>query len=109
MNWQVIEVLSCSLPEGTWENHERPQSSWYVGIPDEIRTVDLPNANCEPYRLARLDQYVSHFDGLCGGKFTAEMKRRKMNCSIVDPAVYSRNEEEKDELFYRGPSSLQPK
>jgi hypothetical protein len=60
-----------------------------VGIPDEIRTVDLRNANFEPYRLARLDQYVSHLDGLCGGKFTAEMKRRRMNCSIVDPVVSS--------------------
>jgi len=28
MNWQVIEVLSCHLPEGTQENHEGPQSSW---------------------------------------------------------------------------------
>jgi hypothetical protein len=59
------------------------------GIPDEIRTLDLPNANREPYRSAKLDQLVSHFDGLCGGKFTDEMKRRKMKRSIVDPVVSS--------------------
>lgn len=60
-----------------------------VGIPVEIRTVDLLNANREHYHFARLDQYVSHFDGQCDGKFAEEMKRRKINRSIVDPAVSS--------------------
>ena len=32
---------------------------------------------------------MCHFDGLCGGKFAEEMKRRKMNRSIVDPVVSS--------------------
>jgi hypothetical protein len=67
----------------------RKTSVRIVGIVVEIRAMDLPNANREPYRLVRLDQYVSHFDGLCGGTFTDEMKRRKMNRSMVDTAVSS--------------------
>jgi hypothetical protein len=83
MNWQVNPAICLRGLRKTTKDLR------VVGIPVEIRTADLPNANRELYHLARIDQYVSHFDGLCGGKFTEEMKRGKMNRVIVDPVVSS--------------------